>query len=86
MNHLSTSTELDGQLVTLRCLCSVVQDHYCLVSDNVVAVSVAIASAVANSINSETMFFHVITDSVAYSAMQARNGQPLTCSRLKMFS
>lgn len=44
--------------------------HYCLVSDNVLAVSVVISSAVANSANQSQMIFHIITDSVAYHAMQ----------------
>ncbi|KAH9324790.1 hypothetical protein KI387_004968, partial [Taxus chinensis] len=45
--------------------------HIVLASDNVLAASVVVSSAVRNSIKQELMVIHVITDKKTYSAMHA---------------
>ncbi|KAL3502856.1 hypothetical protein ACH5RR_037305 [Cinchona calisaya] len=45
--------------------------HLVLLTDNVLAASVVISSAVKSSCNPEKLFFHVVTDKKTYTAMHA---------------
>ncbi|KAM7475441.1 hypothetical protein LguiB_022684 [Lonicera macranthoides] len=45
--------------------------HFCIFSDNVLAVSTVINSTVANSEHPNQLFFHIVTNRVNYGPMQA---------------
>ncbi|KAJ3698644.1 hypothetical protein LUZ61_002349 [Rhynchospora tenuis] len=45
--------------------------HFCIFSDNIMAVSVVVNSTTINSINPERIVFHLVTDEVNYLPMKA---------------
>ncbi|GFZ16966.1 galacturonosyltransferase 11 [Actinidia rufa] len=45
--------------------------HFCIFSDNLVAVSVVINSTVCNAEHPKQLVFHIVTNGVSYGAMQA---------------
>nr|GMD34067.1 probable galacturonosyltransferase 11 [Ipomoea batatas] len=45
--------------------------HFCLFSDNLLAVSVVINSTVSNADHPQQFVFHIVTDGINYGAMQA---------------
>ncbi|KAE8727092.1 putative galacturonosyltransferase 11 [Hibiscus syriacus] len=45
--------------------------HFCVFSDNVLATSVVVNSTISNADHSKQMVFHIVTNGVAYGAMQA---------------
>ncbi|CAM6101205.1 unnamed protein product [Calypogeia fissa] len=44
--------------------------HFCVFSDNVLAVHVVVNSSIQNSKNPESLVFHLVTDTLNYGAMQ----------------
>lgn len=57
-------------------------NHVVLLTDNVLAASVVISSAVKSSTNPESMVFHVITDKKSYTAMHAWFAANNVCSAI----
>ncbi|GLJ32162.1 hypothetical protein SUGI_0647510 [Cryptomeria japonica] len=53
------------------CLIDNSYQHFVLATDNVLAASVVVSSAVRNSVNPERIVFHVITDKKTYAPMHA---------------
>ncbi|KAL2653035.1 hypothetical protein R1flu_021163 [Riccia fluitans] len=45
--------------------------HFCIFSDNVLAVSVVMNSTVMNAVRPNELIFHIVTDQVNYGAMEA---------------
>ncbi|XP_010537409.1 PREDICTED: probable galacturonosyltransferase 11 [Tarenaya hassleriana] len=45
--------------------------HFCIFSDNVIAVSVVVNSTVSNADHPKQLVFHIVTNRVSYGAMQA---------------
>ncbi|KAL3684772.1 hypothetical protein R1sor_002794 [Riccia sorocarpa] len=45
--------------------------HFCIFSDNVLAVSVVMNSTVMNALRPDELIFHIVTDEVNYGAMEA---------------
>ncbi|KAL3637910.1 Hexosyltransferase gaut11 [Castilleja foliolosa] len=46
-------------------------NHFCIFSDNLLAVSVVVNSTISNTEHPKQLVFHVVTNSVQYGAMQA---------------
>ncbi|KAK6123165.1 hypothetical protein DH2020_043093 [Rehmannia glutinosa] len=45
--------------------------HFCIFSDNLIAVSVVVNSTISNAEHSKQLVFHIVTNGVKYGAMQA---------------